>query len=211
MDIIFPVCSRCTGLYAGFLASIIILVAVERKIRSGLPHRNTTIALIASFGLMSAESVLSFFGLVPASNITRFATGYITGWLVAPMIAGLMAGVAIKNPDASGKGYPSGSIKAVLWLTGAIPLAALFYFTYKKAIIAWSILSIAGLLLFVSSLVFIIIFALVKKLSNSLSSAGRFILFLGISAVVSAAVISISSALKTLAGPYIQFLVLKLQ
>ena len=211
MDIIFPVCSRCTGLYVGFLASIIILIVVERKIRSGLPHRNTTIALIASFGLMSAESVLSFFGLVPASNILRFITGYITGWLVAPMIAGLMAAVAIKNADASGKVYPSGCIKAALWLVGALPLAVLFYFTYKMAIIAWGILSIAGLLLFVSALVFIMIFALVKKLSNSLSSAGRFFLFLAISVAVSTAAISISSALKTLTGPYIQFLVLKLQ
>ena len=211
MDIVFPVCSRCTGLYAGFLASIIILLVVERKIRSGLPHRNTIVALIASFGLMSAESVLSFFGFVPASNILRFITGYITGWLVAPMIAGLMAAVAIKNPDASGKGYPSGIIQATLWLIGSLPLAVLFYFTYKKAIIAWGILTIAGLLLFVSSLVSIILFALVKRLSNSLSSKCRFILFISISAAVCLAVISISSALKTLAGPYIQFLVLKLQ
>jgi hypothetical protein len=169
------------------------------------------VALIASFGLMSAESVLSFFGFIAASNILRFITGYLTGWLVAPMIAGLMASVAIKNPDAPGKSYPSGSIKASLWLAGALPVAALFYFTYKKAIIAWSILSAAGLLLFVSTLVFIILFALVKRLSNSLSSTGRFILFMGISAAASAAAISISSALKTLAGPYIQFLVLKLQ
>ncbi len=205
-----PVCSRCTGIYIGFLASLCILMAVERKIRSGFPPKKLTISFIIFFSLMAAESVLSFLGLTPALNILRFATGYLAGWFISPMIIGLANSVSLDKKLLNNGSYLKNIKPLAIWVTAIIPFAALFYFTFEKAIIFWSVFSLTGLALFIALMVFIIVFASSRQRANSLTSPGKYILFLFISILISAAFILLSSTLKTAVNPYIRLFVLGL-
>ncbi len=200
-----PLCSRCTGLYTGFIVSFAILVLVERKSRRGLPQKKITISLIVFTALMAGESTLSFLHFIPTLKIFRFLTGYLAGWLAAPMIAGLMNNVAVDIKQSVNGGYVSNNKTIVKWLSPAPFFAVLFYFTYKKALIFWSIFSLAGMAFFIASMIFILIFSTGGRLSNSVSRPGRYILFFFLSLIISVILIMASSWLKILIRQYLQF------
>jgi hypothetical protein len=186
------------------LASLFILIALEQKIRSGLPPKKLIISLVILFILMAIESAMSFLHIFPAFNISRFATGYLVGWFISPVIAGLANSVAFDIKLLQKGKYLSNKKTLAIWITAIIPVAAIFYFTFEKAIIFWSIFSLAGLVLFIAFMAFIIIFASIKSLANSINGPKRYILFLLFSIIISLAFILASSALKTLLDPYVR-------
>ena len=66
-----PLCSRCTGLYAGLVLSLIILIILDRKIKADLPGRKIIIVLIILFCFVTIDSALTFFKAAPGNNIKQ--------------------------------------------------------------------------------------------------------------------------------------------
>jgi uncharacterized membrane protein len=77
----FPlaVCARCLGVYAGFLAGLVLYPFVRGFSRTALPSARLFLVLTLPVGLDFAGG---FFGLWNTPNGLRFATGFIWGLLL---------------------------------------------------------------------------------------------------------------------------------
>lgn len=84
--IFMPVCSRCSGIYIGFLVSIIFLFLTFRKKESDLPP--VYVMVFAAVFILStiADSILSYFGVYQTNNTLRLITGYLFGAGIAVII-----------------------------------------------------------------------------------------------------------------------------
>jgi uncharacterized membrane protein len=75
----FAVCSRCTGLYFGFAATLLFYPLLKSLRRVDLPSRKwliaTSIPLLIDFSL-------TFFGILENTHATRFLTGLLLGSVV---------------------------------------------------------------------------------------------------------------------------------
>jgi uncharacterized membrane protein len=76
LDHKFAVCSRCTGLYSGFVVTLALYPLLKSLRRSDLPPRKWLIA--AAIPLLIDFSV-TFFGLWENIPTTRFLTGLLLG------------------------------------------------------------------------------------------------------------------------------------
>jgi uncharacterized membrane protein len=72
----FAVCSRCTGLYLGFVVTLALYPLLKSIRRTHLPARKWLIA--ASIPLLIDFSV-TFFGVWENTHATRFLTGMLLG------------------------------------------------------------------------------------------------------------------------------------
>ncbi len=70
------VCSRCTGIYAGFGASVLFYPVVRSLKRADSPAR---LWLLAACVPISVDFALGFFGIWENTHFSRFATGAIFG------------------------------------------------------------------------------------------------------------------------------------
>lgn len=76
---LMPVCSRCSGIYTGFLFTIIFLFLVFRKRESGLPPIYIMILAIVFMLSTMIDGALSYLGVYNTNNIIRLITGYMFG------------------------------------------------------------------------------------------------------------------------------------
>jgi uncharacterized membrane protein len=72
----FAVCSRCTGLYAGFAVAALIYPLTRALIRTDTPRRRWLI--LAAVPLLIDFS-LTYFGVWSNTHLTRFSTGALLG------------------------------------------------------------------------------------------------------------------------------------
>lgn len=84
--IYMPVCSRCSGMYIGFLISIIFLFLVFRKRESDLPPVYIIIISIAFILSTIIDGGLSYFRVYSTNNTIRLITGYLFGAGIAIMV-----------------------------------------------------------------------------------------------------------------------------
>lgn len=84
----FPVCARCTGVIAGELAMIVLLVLGVRVSFWG------AVALLAPMGL---DWGLQFLGILPSTNVRRLFSGLLGGagltgvyWAILKALIGLL-------------------------------------------------------------------------------------------------------------------------
>ena len=78
-NIVSPLCSRCAGIYIGFLISAIILFLMFRKKQSEMPPLYVLIILAVFFLSTIIDGLASYFGLYMTNNIIRFSTGFLCG------------------------------------------------------------------------------------------------------------------------------------
>ncbi len=78
-SIVPPLCSRCAGIYIGFLLSAIILFLMFRKKQSDMPPLYVLIILAVFFLSTIIDGLGSYLGLYTTSNIIRFSTGFLCG------------------------------------------------------------------------------------------------------------------------------------
>lgn len=189
-----PVCSRCTGIYAGIFLSLLVIVLLERKIKGELPLLKTVLAAVGIFLLMGAEVVLSMLGLIESGNIIRVVTGFLTGWSIAlllfPIANNVMFGKFIKN------NYLSSRKNFLIWVLSGIAAIIIFIFTYEYAFILWSIISILGLIIFVALILFILLFSLNKRLLGSIDSVKKYIIIIIIGFISASMLLALFSYLK---------------
>jgi uncharacterized membrane protein len=72
----FGVCSRCTGLYAGFAVAALVYPLTRSLTRTDTPRRRWLI--LAAVPLLIDFS-LTYFGIWPNTHLTRFSTGALLG------------------------------------------------------------------------------------------------------------------------------------
>ena len=78
-DIITPVCSRCAGIYIGFMAAAVILFIMFRRKQNDLPPLYILIILSIFFLSTVIDGLASYSGLYMTNNIIRFSTGFLCG------------------------------------------------------------------------------------------------------------------------------------
>ena len=77
--IILPICSRCSGIYAGFIITAVFLFIIYRKKENGLPPLYILVILGLFFLSAVIDGIASNFGLYETNNIIRFITGFLGG------------------------------------------------------------------------------------------------------------------------------------
>jgi len=79
-----PVCARDTGIYLGFVASLLVLWLLHRHQRpSALPRWPVLVLLGVFIGSMAFDGISSYAGLRETTNTLRLITGLLTGWALA--------------------------------------------------------------------------------------------------------------------------------
>ena len=76
----FAVCSRCTGLYAGFAVATLALPLVRSLRRTDTPH---VIWLLLSVVPLAIDFGLTYFGVWENNHFTRVTTGALFGAVAA--------------------------------------------------------------------------------------------------------------------------------
>jgi uncharacterized membrane protein len=74
-----PVCARCFGLYAGFVAGALAISTITSKGRSSVGVRRTRILLASAAAPMVLTVVLEMAGGIEATNLLRLLTGLAFG------------------------------------------------------------------------------------------------------------------------------------
>jgi len=72
----FAVCSRCTGLYAGFAAAALVYPLGRSLKRTNAPRR---LWLILAAAPLAIDFALGYFAIWPNTHLSRFATGALLG------------------------------------------------------------------------------------------------------------------------------------
>jgi uncharacterized membrane protein len=116
-----PVCARDTGIYVGFVLSLLVMAALDRgRRRSELPPMPVLAIGGALVLAMAWDGVTSYAGLRATSNDLRLATGLMCGWAL-PMVV-----VPLLNSQLWSRSDPGrvlgGWREVVVWLA-ALPLS----------------------------------------------------------------------------------------
>jgi len=189
-----PVCSRCTGIYIGFIFSLLAIILFDRKIKSEIPSIKIFILLISTFLLMGADVALTTFKIIEPNNFIRFITGFIVGWglalIILPLSNSVMWQKAIKRQ------YLEKKINISIWLIAGAVVSFLFIISYKSFLTLWGFLSIMGLMLFYAFIFLILLFTFLRKISNSIKSKGKYIIYLFYGSLSSTAFLLVSATLR---------------
>ncbi len=198
-----PVCSRCTGIYIGFVLSAAMLLLIERKIKTQFAGRKIIITFAVLFTVMAAESALSFLKIIPSFNQARFLTGYSVGWFFSLVVIPILNSVVFA-PELCAQGrYLKKAGYFIAWIFSGAAAGIIFLVTYKQALLLWSIISVAGLILFVAVLILVLIFAASVKLRSTVIKVSKFLCFFFLAIAMSLALVSLSSYLKNIVNPYL--------
>ncbi len=189
-----PVCSRCTGIYIGFIISLIVIQILERKVKISMPSFKIMIALIIFAFSMGLDSILTSLRIIEPNNYVRLITGYLVGWAIVILLLPLKNSVIWKA--GAEKQYLNNKLRFVLWVACGIAVILLFYFTYKKIFFIWYFLSSAGQILLLSYLFLILFFALSRKFKNTVTTPGKYLLFLIAGIFISIGFLALSAFLK---------------
>jgi uncharacterized membrane protein len=116
-----PVCARDTGIYVGFVLSLLVIAALDRgRHRSELPRIGVLVLGGAMVAAMAWDGLTSYAGLRTTTNDLRLATGLLAGWALPLVVAPLVSSQLWTRPD------PGRSIEGwretALWFAG-VPAA----------------------------------------------------------------------------------------
>ena len=78
-EVVTPLCSRCAGIYMGFMVAAIILFIMFRERQSELPPLYVIIILAIFFLSTLIDGLASYMGLYTTNNIIRFSSGVFSG------------------------------------------------------------------------------------------------------------------------------------
>ncbi|MHB1346235.1 MAG: DUF2085 domain-containing protein [Candidatus Humimicrobiaceae bacterium] len=78
-NLLMPVCSRCSGIYIGFLFTMVFLFILFRKRESELPPVYVIVIAIVFILSSIIDGLLSYLGVYITNNILRLITGYMFG------------------------------------------------------------------------------------------------------------------------------------
>jgi uncharacterized membrane protein len=162
-----PLCARNTGIYLGFMVTLLTLYASGRGKVQRLPSWPMVAVLIAGIFAMAVDGFNSFLldlaqpHLYQPHNLLRLATGLLTGLAVATLTLPAMNRFFWRK---SNEGRSISSWPALLLLLPGLLLSSLAVASQSLLVLyPVAILSTAGLLTIVSSVNLLIILAIGKK------------------------------------------------
>jgi uncharacterized membrane protein len=118
-----PVCARDTGIYVGFVLSLLVMAALDRgRHRSDLPRLGLLLLGGTMVAAMAWDGVTSYAGLRSTTNDIRLATGLATGWAL-PLIVVPLVRSQLWTHSGPGRAL-EGWRETALWLAG-LPTAFL--------------------------------------------------------------------------------------
>jgi len=86
-----PVCARDTGIYLGFLISLIVISAVHKGDRPReFPAPAGWVAIALMIGAMGFDGVSSYAGFRTTTNDLRLITGLLAGYAIAALLAPML-------------------------------------------------------------------------------------------------------------------------
>jgi len=87
----FCVCARCTGIYLGFILTLVVLLIIFTRVRNKpttLPPMWVVVVCIMLALPMVIDGVSSYLGLRETNNLLRYFSGYLTGTSLAVLVGG---------------------------------------------------------------------------------------------------------------------------
>lgn len=111
-----PVCARDTGIYMGFVLSLVLLAILARGSRpSGAPRRLVLAVVVVFVGIMAWDGVSSYAGWRSTGNDLRLLTGLFAGSGLAVVVFPMVNGQLWRRPGREG---PLATGRELgLWLT----------------------------------------------------------------------------------------------
>ena len=86
-----PVCARDTGIYLGFMLSLILIALVHRGDRPReFPAPAGWVAIALMIGAMGVDGVSSYAGLRPTTNDLRLITGLLAGYAIGAVLTPML-------------------------------------------------------------------------------------------------------------------------
>jgi uncharacterized membrane protein len=97
-----PVCARDTGIYVGFVLSLVVVWLLSRPRRpSELPPAGTLAVAVLFIGTMAVDGITSYAGWRTTTNEIRLATGLLSGYGMAALLAPILNGQLWRRVDRS--------------------------------------------------------------------------------------------------------------
>jgi uncharacterized membrane protein len=116
-----PVCARDTGIYVGFVLSLLVMAALDHgRHRSDLPRIGVLLLGGVMVGAMAWDGVTSYAGLRATTNDIRLATGLLAGWAL-PLIVAPLVRSQLWTRSGPGRAI-EGWREVALWI-GGLPVA----------------------------------------------------------------------------------------
>lgn len=95
-----PVCARDTGIYLGFVCSLMLFVLLERgRRRTEFPPPWIIAVGLAFLATMAFDGVTSYAGLRETTNALRLITGLLAGWSLPLLVVPMLNGALWTNPQ----------------------------------------------------------------------------------------------------------------
>lgn len=163
MNLLMPLCARCTGIYLGVLLSVLILTARQRLQSYRFPPVPIILVLIGFVALLGVDGVnsyLTFFPgyqpIYPPSNPLRLVTGLLTGIAVAHLIVPFFNSTLWAQPQPTRSLDGLRDLLAVCGVAGGVALLVLS----GRPLILWTLgilssLSVVGLLSAIGAALFV--------------------------------------------------------
>lgn len=189
-----PLCSRCTGIYIGFIFSLVVIILIERRVKGEFPSVKTVAFVLAAILLMGLDAAVSALKFFDSNNYIRFTTGYFAGWFIALILLQLknilMWEKLVRVP------YLSNKKSFVIWIFCGIGLIAAFMFSFERLLLFWGVISVIGMIIFVTLIVLILFFGTVRRLTNKINSWKYYILSFSAGVILSIGILALLSTAR---------------
>ncbi len=158
---LMPLCARCTGIYAGFFFTILILLALGRFRRTQLPPVLAVALGMGFFAAMAADAFSALLGWRETNNALRLATGTLTGIALPTFGLPLANSIVREQGGVEGRILSSGEFTIIsvagLALTLFAQVSSLYF------IQAFSMISVIGLIVFLLGMNSLLLAGFLKK------------------------------------------------
>ncbi len=189
-----PLCSRCTGIYIGFFFSLVVIIILEREVKGEFPSVKIIAMAAGVILLMGLDVVASTLKFFDSNNYIRFVTGFLAGWFLALVMLQLknilMWKKLVRVP------YLNDKRSFFIWIFCGICIIAAFIFSFRKILIFWGIISIIGMIIFITMILLILFYGAYRRLTNSISSWKSYILSFTVGIVFSIGILALLSTIK---------------
>lgn len=189
-----PLCSRCTGIYIGFLFSLAAIVIIERRIKGEFPSVKTVIVVLCAIFLMGLDVLASSLRFFTSNNYIRFTTGFLAGWFIALILIQLknilMWKKLVRVPYLNSRKY------FLIWILSGLGLFTAFMFSFERLLMFWGVLSVLGMIAFVTLIVLILFFGTIRRFTNKINSWKCYILCFTAGIVFSIGILSVLSTVR---------------
>jgi len=148
----FCICARCTGIYLGFLVTLIVIAVLKPKTAN-----QKWIFLIGALLIvpMAIDGAGSYLGLFDSTDLKRYITGYLCGMGLGVIASGGVLSLLPARGLGGRGGNTLGRLIALLLTSAAV--GALFWIGYPYLGIAAPLISLASLWLSVSFVLLLIV------------------------------------------------------